>query len=112
MRITLDYNESTDPAALVAAIKALRPPASDGCCWEDCSLDAVYCHGHALELCGVVTEGEAELMRGRLAETVRTFEAFLAMRGDPKASPEARSAAWADLVKVVGKAGELVRGRR
>lgn len=41
-------------------------PRHDGCAWEDCEYQAVYCEAHALEFADVYDEHEARKMRERI----------------------------------------------
>lgn len=55
----------------------------NGCIWEDCDQQAVYCHGHALELANVSHEDEAIKLR----HTVNSLTDFLRYVAEDDSNP-------------------------
>lgn len=66
------------------------------CEFDDCTLDAVFCVGHALELAQVGNVEEAPKIRRALEDLLVRVSAWA--EAMPGSQPVAREMAWADLL--------------
>jgi hypothetical protein len=79
-----------------------------GCDFDDCTLDAVYCVGHALELAQVSDVEEAPAVRRALEDLIAGYDAYL--RTGEGSQPFARAQMWAEFqVKIVHARDTLKR---
>ena len=83
MKITIFVDDS--PVAEIPAPGPVRSVFHAGCDFDDCTLDAVYCVGHALELAQVSDIEEAPKVRRALEDLLARVTALAGQMDVPVA---------------------------
>jgi hypothetical protein len=93
---------------VLAAAPAPAPQVSHaGCDFDDCTLDAVYCVGHALELAQVSDVEEAPKIRAALVAMMGALQAHVTAIAEDR--PFQRIETWGDLMLAAKAASETLK---